>query len=71
MRLTSTSLAAAVTLALVGCAGTPPPGSQTVARAKCQRQTGSMLCSSPDDQPTGDTNSAAIQQTANGAGGSR
>ncbi len=68
MRLASISLAA-VTLALAGCAGTPPAGTQTAAHARCDHQTGSMLCSSPDDQPMGNTNDASIQQTANGAGG--
>ena len=68
MRFTSATLAAAA-LALAGCAGTPPPGTQKVAHARCEHQTGSMLCSSPDEQPLGSLNDAAIQTSASGPGG--
>ena len=67
MRLVRVPLAAA--LALAGCASTPPPGAQRVAHARCEHQTGSMLCSSPNDQPMGSVNDAAIQTAPSGPGG--
>ena len=69
MRLVSVSLAAVATLALAACAGTPSPGTQRVAHARCEHQTGSMLCTTPDDQPMGSLNDAAIQTTPSGPGG--
>jgi hypothetical protein len=59
MRITQAAITASLVLALAGCAGTPPPGQQASAghHARCERVTGSMLCSTPDDEGLADANS--------------
>jgi hypothetical protein len=60
MRTISTLIAyGVVTLALSGCAGTPPAGEQTASatrHTKCTPSTGSMFCNTGDDQPYGSLN---------------
>jgi hypothetical protein len=62
MRLTQAVLTAAFALALAGCAGPPPPGEQASAghrHTRCEHTTGSMLCSTPDDEGLASANSPA------------
>lgn len=49
----TSTLLAALALCLTGCAGTPPASSQASAGQlrHCERQIGSTLCSTTDDDP--------------------
>jgi hypothetical protein len=65
-----------VLISLAGCAGTPPASDNKVASKKCEHVTGSLLCGSDDDQPSGSLNApsdtlptANLSRSAAGGGG--